>query len=229
MASAMSTDNTLIVHGKHRGQTFEHVAETDRSYCCYILRSPDVAGSLRTFRRHLLENFGGVVQCGKYKWKFFSEVLQEDPSYACWVSDLGTPSPNLKDFQDWLLLNQQPEQPGDEPGYDFYRGDLDDLYDDLYDDDDFEPPPQRRRVAAPKEKKPAAPPSKACVTSVEKGDDEPLEIAKTCAICCERPIKTAFKACGHTMCCTTCALKCKKCPLCRCEIGRGDVLRLFAA
>ena len=215
-------------HGKHKGKTFEHIAETDRGYCCWILRSPDAPSSLRAFRRHLLENFGGVVQCGKYKMKFFSEVLEEDAGYCLWVSELESPSPNFKDFQEWLVLNQQPEDPpDDEPGYAFF-GAYDD-YDDLFDDDYFEPPPQRRRRVAPKEKKPAAPPSKACVVSVEKGDDEPLEIAKTCAICCERPIKTAFKACGHTMCCTTCALKCEKCPLCRCEIGRGDVLRLLAA
>ena len=77
---------------------------------------------------------------------------------------------------------------------------------------------------------PSAPPAKAprrFVTKEEPGDQDELSIAKTCAICFERPVRTIFANCGHMLCCVQCSLKCDKCPVCRVSV-EGNVVRVFA-
>ena len=74
------------------------------------------------------------------------------------------------------------------------------------------------------------PPAKAprrVVTKEELGDRDELNIAKTCAICCERPVRTIFANCGHMLSCVQCSLKLAKCPVCRVSID-GNVVRVFA-
>jgi len=76
----------------------------------------------------------------------------------------------------------------------------------------------------------APPPAKAprrFVTKEEPGDQEELKIAKTCAICFERPVRTILANCGHMLACVQCSLKMEKCPICRVSV-EGNVVRVFA-
>ncbi|ACF05377.1 IAP-3 [Adoxophyes orana nucleopolyhedrovirus] len=47
-------------------------------------------------------------------------------------------------------------------------------------------------------------------TENEDYDDE-----KLCVTCCQEKRNIAFDMCGHVVVCAKCALKCKKCPICR--------------
>ena len=74
------------------------------------------------------------------------------------------------------------------------------------------------------------PPPKAprrVVTKEERGDQDELTIAKKCAICFERPVRTIFANCGHMLACVQCSLKMDKCPVCRTVVD-GNVVRVFA-
>ena len=88
----------------------------------------------------------------------------------------------------------------------------------------------RESSESEEEPPPSAPPAKAqkrFVTKEEPGDQDELNIAKTCAICFERPVRTIFANCGHMLACVQCSLKMEKCPICRASV-EGNVVRAFA-
>ena len=45
-----------------------------------------------------------------------------------------------------------------------------------------------------------------------------LKESRTCQVCMDAEVSTAFCPCGHVMCCVQCAVLCKECPLCRAQI-----------
>jgi len=63
--------------GKHRGASFEAVAQQDRNYCAWIFR--ERPSGFKRVHKYLVENHGGVINVGKYKGKFFDEVLHDTP------------------------------------------------------------------------------------------------------------------------------------------------------
>ena len=86
--------------GKHRGASFETVAQQDRSYCAWIFR--EHPQGFKRFHKYLAGHHGGVIAVGKYKGQFFDEVLRNDPGYARWVQTLGSDPGAFKVFYDWL-------------------------------------------------------------------------------------------------------------------------------
>ena len=53
--------------GKYRGLSFQEVALRDRSYCAWVLRERALPPTLKKFRMHLAENYGGLLTIGKHK------------------------------------------------------------------------------------------------------------------------------------------------------------------
>jgi len=99
--------------GKHRGASFEAVAQQDRSYCAWIFR--ERPSGFKRFHKYLVENHGGVISVGKYKGKFFDEVLRDAPDYACWVRTLGADPGAFKVFYDWLQTHPAKDEEEEEP------------------------------------------------------------------------------------------------------------------
>lgn len=70
--------------------------------------------------------------------------------------------------------------------------------------------------------------AKAIVSNAEKCEDLSLEELKqtvntllesrTCQVCMDAEVTTAFCPCGHVVCCYNCSIMCKECPLCRTQI-----------
>jgi len=100
----------MLRMGKHRGASFETVAQQDRNYCAWIVR--ERPQGFKRFHRYLVEHHGGVISVGKHKGQFFDEVLRDNPDYACWVQSLGTDSGAFGLFYDWLRTH--PPQDDDE-------------------------------------------------------------------------------------------------------------------
>ena len=48
-------------------------------------------------------------------------------------------------------------------------------------------------------------------------DADPFRLPEQCGVCCDKPVKTAFLPCGHTVCCISCAREFAQgaCPVCR--------------
>ena len=102
---------TMLRLGKHRGASFETVAQQDRSYCAWIVR--ERPSGFRRFHTYLVENHGGVINVGKHKGAFFDEVLRHEPGYTHWVQTLGSDPGAFKQFYDWLQT--QPAKGEEEP------------------------------------------------------------------------------------------------------------------
>ncbi len=70
------------------------------------------------------------------------------------------------------------------------------------------------------------------MTSVEPGDKEPIVWRSECLVCCDLPVRSLFRGCGHAVACTRCALEIEKlekreCPICRQPVLDGDLIRIF--
>ena len=57
----------VVLAGKHNGSTHAAVAQTDRSYCHWVLNEKRLPRSLFPFKTWLKTTHGGVLPCGKYK------------------------------------------------------------------------------------------------------------------------------------------------------------------
>jgi hypothetical protein len=88
--------------GKHKGLPFEHVVDTDRRYCVWILGSEALPARLVSFRRFLLTRYGGIMPFGRYQHRFFSEIVEESAEYCVWASLLQSPSDAMLRFQQYL-------------------------------------------------------------------------------------------------------------------------------
>ena len=102
--------------GKHRGLTFEHVAQNDKNYCAWVLRETHISTGLKTFQNHLRRTHGGLMQCGRHRNKWFNEIVAEEPDYAAWVLGLNSPGPAMEQFIDYLvkICGCRKEAPDDE-------------------------------------------------------------------------------------------------------------------
>ena len=74
------TRRVTIRHGKHRGNTFDEIADSDRDYCSWILRTPHLPTSLSCFASYLRSEYGGIVGVGRHRNKFYQEIFTEDPA-----------------------------------------------------------------------------------------------------------------------------------------------------
>ena len=76
--------------GKHKGKTYSSVADSDRSYCSWVLRiGPSSSSSnLDKFATWLKKNHGGILPVGRHKNKFYTEIIEQDAEYCAWAAQL---------------------------------------------------------------------------------------------------------------------------------------------
>lgn len=125
----------VVFAGKHCGSSHAAVAESDRSYCHWIMNSNSIPRSLRSFRTWLKRTHGGVFCFGKHKGAFFSEIYKDHPDYTIWVCELNDPSAALSDFQEYVRKLEE-ETAGEEAA--------------------SKQQPARKRARGPRETEPAA-------------------------------------------------------------------------
>ena len=89
---------SMLRVGKHRGKRFEEVADTDRTYCTWVLKANPVPQWFQRFASYLRKTHGGIMGVGKHKGRFFDEIIAGDPGYADWAKNLVDPSETLTDF-----------------------------------------------------------------------------------------------------------------------------------
>jgi hypothetical protein len=129
------------------------------------------------------------------------------------------------DLQQYLAEMAAPPGPMADEGSDVYSSSSDE---EGYEPDPPPPTPRQMEFRSAATSLGSSPPKRARVTNVEACDGEALKIPTECLICCDRPVRTLFAACGHMAVCTTCSLQCAACPLCRTAVQEGDVIRVFA-
>ena len=93
----------MMRHGKHRGNSFAEVAQMDRSYCSWVLRSEP--GTFTNFHKYLKKTHGGILEMGRHKGMFFDELLANQQEYCTWVMNLQDPGPGFHKLIDWLKKN----------------------------------------------------------------------------------------------------------------------------
>ena len=96
------TGRRLVRHGKHRYRTFAELANSDRDYVSWVLRSESLPTSLRDFARFVRSEYGGMLMVGKHRMSYFTEILERDPAYCVWVAQLEAPTGSMKSFQEFL-------------------------------------------------------------------------------------------------------------------------------
>ena len=99
----------MIRVGKHRGDTFQEVCETDRSYIAWVLR--DNPRGFTRLAKFVREHHGGILEVGRHKGDFFREVLQNDPDYCEWALSLPDPGLAFQKFLEYLRENYVREEP----------------------------------------------------------------------------------------------------------------------
>ena len=74
---------TVLRVGKHKGKSYSAVAESDRSYCSWVLRlgSHSTSSGLDKFASYLKKNHGGILPVGWHKGKFYKQIIEEDSNY----------------------------------------------------------------------------------------------------------------------------------------------------
>jgi hypothetical protein len=97
----------VVLAGKHNGSTHAAVAETDRSYCHWVINAAMLPRSLLPFKTWLKNTHGGVLPCGKYKNGFYSEIYRDHAEYALWVIELLDPSSPLLEFQKYVFKREE--------------------------------------------------------------------------------------------------------------------------
>ena len=63
---------------------------------------------------------------------------------------------------------------------------------------------------------------KATVASLQNQIDQ-MDCKSMCGICESKIVNSVFLPCNHAYACKTCAKKCKVCPVCRAELGVGEL------
>ena len=97
----MSTLDIVLI-GKHRGESYAAVADSDRAYCHWIMNaSSPLPRSLRPFSAWLKRTRGGVFRFGKHKNAFYSEIYTDFPEYTIWACEQTDASNLLRDFQEY--------------------------------------------------------------------------------------------------------------------------------
>ena len=97
--------------GKYRGRSFAEIAQIDRPYCAWVLRSDNLpAPGFRKLSQYLKQVYGGLLEMGKHKGMWFSEVLSKEPDYCIWVMSLKDPGGGFHKLIEWLRKNFDPTQ-----------------------------------------------------------------------------------------------------------------------
>ena len=93
---------TVLRVGKHKGKSYSAVAESDRSYCSWVLRlgSHSTSSGLDKFSAFLKKKH-------RHKGKYYTEIVEEDTDYCSWVLRLGSHSTSsgLDKFASYLKKN----------------------------------------------------------------------------------------------------------------------------
>ena len=89
--------------GKHKGKTYSCVADSDRSYCAWVLRlgPSSTSSSLDKFCTYLKKHYGGILPVGRHKMKFYAEIVEEDKDYCAWAVQQKCGEP-LRGFVEYL-------------------------------------------------------------------------------------------------------------------------------
>ena len=101
--------NMMMRHGKHRGHSFAEVAQMDRSYCSWVLRSE--LGTFTNFHKYLRKTHGGILDIGHHKGMFFDELFASQQDYCRWVMNLEDPGAGFHKLIDWLKKKHSQEEP----------------------------------------------------------------------------------------------------------------------
>ena len=177
----------LIRHGKYKGMfTFEQLAACDKDYVSWCLRSESLPLSLKQFARWVKQEHGGMLSVGKYKNLYFNEVLEHHPDYAVRSArrrELTVTFLCETNVASQVWVSQLQLASGSLLEFQQY---IDVVQVNEESASEYESPPE-------------PPPKKAAkrVTRLERGDDEELQVSKTCTICFEKPLKTLFANCGR--------------------------------
>jgi len=91
--------------GKHAGESFRKVFETDIDYC-YWVKSANPTGNLAKFDDWLdgmlPEEESPILRVGKHKGETFEEIYENDESYCDWVLKQNVDHGLLFEFSEWL-------------------------------------------------------------------------------------------------------------------------------
>ena len=188
--SAEMSGRRLIRHGKYKGMlTFEQLAACDKDYVSWCLRSETLPLSLKQFARWVKQEHGGMLSVGKYKNLYFNDVLEHHPDYAVRSARRRKLTATrvcenvARASQVWVSQLQ------------LASGSL------LEFQQYIDVVQVNEESASEYESPPEPPPKKVAkrVTQLERGDDEELQVSKTCTICFEKPLKTLFANCGRSL------------------------------
>jgi len=113
MAFWALAQNMMMRHGKHRGHSFAEVAQMDRSYCSWVLRSE--TGTFTNFHKYLKKTHGGILEMGRHKGMFFDELFASQQDYCRWVMNLEDPGAGFHKLIDWLKKKNSQEEPPPTP------------------------------------------------------------------------------------------------------------------
>ena len=113
MAVWARAQNMMMRHGKHRGHSFAEVAQMDRSYCSWVLRSEP--GTFTNFHKYLKKTHGGILEMGRHKGMFFDELFASQQDYCRWVMNLEDPGAGFHKLINWLKEKHSQEEPPPTP------------------------------------------------------------------------------------------------------------------
>ena len=101
-------NNMMMRHGKHRGHSFAEVAQMDRSYCSWVLRSEP--GTFMNFHKYLKKTHRGILEMGRHKGMFFDDLFASQQDYCRWVMNLEDPGAGFHKLIDWLKKKHSQEE-----------------------------------------------------------------------------------------------------------------------
>ena len=176
-----------------------------------------------------------IVLGGRYKGSTYTEVLENQRPYCLWVLETSSLPRGLQVFKDWLQsrhggvmavgkhrLKLFREIVDEDPAY-CVRAD--DLPSPTVAMQKFQSWLKRHRTDVPDEQEG----SKRRRVVEEEAEHREGPAALECKVCYARDINAVFAACGHLVCCMTCAARVDRCPICRVPVRSGDVIRTYTA
>jgi len=99
--------------GKHSGESFRKVFETDVGYCRWVMREKRT-GNLAEFSDWLSgmpveseEEETPILRVGKHRGETFEEVYENDEDYCDWILSEDIERGSLFEFREWLKCRSQ--------------------------------------------------------------------------------------------------------------------------
>ena len=79
-------EDPVLTFGKHRGDTYKDVLDTDQSYCFFALDQTEPTGGMLDFQQWLIPRIGQLkVQGPKFNGMEFERLRVEQSGYCDWV------------------------------------------------------------------------------------------------------------------------------------------------